>query len=79
MENTSNGSKKLWIGFGIITIISGVILALEKPLIGIPGVIVGIWLVVVNMRKIKSKNRQQDFQDYDFIMDECKKSFKLGF
>jgi uncharacterized membrane protein HdeD (DUF308 family) len=58
MRNTGSGSEKLWIGFGIITIISGVILALEKPLIGIPGTIVGIWLVVVNVRKIKSKNRQ---------------------
>ena len=58
MENKGNGSEKLWIGFGLITIISGVILAFEKALIGIPGAIVGIWLVVVNMRKIKSKNRQ---------------------
>ncbi len=56
MENTGNGSEKLWIGFGIITIISGVILALENPLIGIPGTIVGIWLVVANMKKIKGKN-----------------------
>ncbi len=55
MENTGNGSKKLWIGFGIITIISGIILAFEKPLIGIPGAIVGIWLVVVNTRKITKK------------------------
>jgi uncharacterized membrane protein HdeD (DUF308 family) len=58
MRNTVNGSEKIWIGFGIITLISGVILALEKPLIGIPGTLVGIWLVVVNMQKIKSKNRQ---------------------
>lgn len=58
MENTSKGSEKLWIGFGIITIISGIILAFEKPLIGIPGAIVGIWLVVENMRKIKTNNKQ---------------------
>lgn len=58
MKNTSNGSEKLWIGFGIITIICGVILALEQPLIGIPGSIVGIWLVVANMKKIKAKSGQ---------------------
>ena len=58
MGNTSNGSEKLWIGFGIITIISGVLLALEKPLIGIPGSIIGIWLVVDNMKKIKGKSGQ---------------------
>ncbi|MFT7071550.1 hypothetical protein [Patiriisocius sp. Uisw_017] len=53
IENTGNGSKILGIGFGIITIISGVILALEKPLIEIPGAIIGIWLIVVNIQKIK--------------------------
>ena len=58
MEDTDNGSGKIWIGFGILTIISGILLALEKPLIGIPGSIVGIWLVVNNMKKIKGKNSQ---------------------
>ena len=58
MENNGNGTIKLWIGFGLIAVISGVILVLDKPLIGIPGTFVGIWLVVVNMRKIKSKNKQ---------------------
>ena len=51
MENKGKSSKKLWIGFGIITIISGIILAFEKPLIGVLGVIVGIWLVTVNIKK----------------------------
>lgn len=59
MENTKTGSEKLWIGFGIITIISGVILALQNQyLIGIPGSIVGIWLVLQNMKQIKDKNSQ---------------------
>ena len=53
-----NNSEKLWIGFGIITIICGALLALEKPQIGIPGTIVGIWLVVDNMKHIKGKNGQ---------------------
>lgn len=55
MESTGNGSEKLWIGFGIITIISGILLAFEKPLIGIPGSIVGIWLVVANVKKVKGE------------------------
>lgn len=55
MENKENGPEKLWIGFGIITIICGILLALENPLIGIPGSIVGIWLVVDNMKKLKEK------------------------
>lgn len=42
MENTNTRSEKLWIGFGVITIICGVILALDKPMIGIPGSIVGV-------------------------------------
>ena len=49
---------RLWIGFGIITLISGVILAFDKPLIGIPGSIVGIWLVVANIKKTKDRNSQ---------------------
>ncbi len=54
-KNKGRGYKKLWIGFGIITLISGVILAFDKPLIGIPGSIVGIWLVVANLKKTKDR------------------------
>jgi len=48
--------NKLFIGFGILVIVSGLILAFEKPFIGIPGSIIGVWLVVDNMKKIKNKN-----------------------
>lgn len=59
MENTNTNSKKLWIGFGIITIISGVILAIQgQYMIGIPGSIVGVWLVLQNMKQIKGKNSE---------------------
>lgn len=58
MENTNMSSEKLFIGLGIITIISGVILAFENPLIGIPGSIVGVWLVVQNMKKLKDKKSE---------------------
>lgn len=57
MENTNTNAEKLWIGFGIITIISGVILAFQSQyIIGIPGSIVGVWLVLQNMKQIKNKN-----------------------
>lgn len=56
MDNKHKSSEKLWIGVGIVVTISGVILAFENPLIGIPGALVGIWLVVVNVKKIKGKN-----------------------
>jgi len=58
MENTGNGSAKLWMGFGILTLICGIILAFQNPLIGIPGSIVGIWLIVANMNKFKSNSGQ---------------------
>lgn len=46
-----NKSKKLWIGFGVIILISGIILAFSNPLIGIPGSILGIWLITTNLKK----------------------------
>lgn len=57
MENTF--WDKAFIGFGVIIIISGVLLAIQDQfLIGIPGSIVGIWLVVANMKKLKEKNSE---------------------
>ena len=56
MENSNAVWDKIFIGFGILTIISGVFLVLQNQLlIGIPGSIVGVWLVVTNMKKLKSK------------------------
>ena len=57
MENTSTLSEKLFIGFGIITIISGLYLMIQNQyVIGVPGAIVGIWLVLQNLKQIKEKN-----------------------
>jgi len=55
MENLDNRNEKIFLGFGIITIICGIFLALENPVIGIPGSIVGVWLTADNWKKIKSK------------------------
>ncbi len=56
MKTTNTFWDKAFIGFGIVTIASGVLLAIQDQfLIGIPGSIVGIWLVVANMKKIKEK------------------------
>jgi len=59
MENTGNRSEKLWIGVGIITVISGIGLALSDQYeIGISGSIVGLGLVLQNMKQIKEKNSE---------------------
>ena len=59
MENMNTVWDKVFIGFGIITIISGVMLVLQDQLlVGIAGSIVGVWLVITNMKKIKGKNRE---------------------
>ncbi|MEO1261388.1 MAG: hypothetical protein AAFZ15_21465 [Bacteroidota bacterium] len=56
MENVKKGSEKIFIGFGIITIISGIALIFQKQLlIGIAGSVVGIWLVWQNWKQLKEK------------------------
>ncbi len=55
MEKTNKQSEKIFLGLGIITIISGVFLAFENPTIGIPGSIVGAWITFDNFKKIKEK------------------------
>lgn len=56
MENSNSRSHKIFLGFGVITIICGIALAFENPLIGISGSIVGVWLTVDNWKKIRSKS-----------------------
>jgi len=57
MENTNTRSEKLFIGFGILTVVSGILLVLENNyLIGISGSIVGAGLIFLNMKKLKEKN-----------------------
>ena len=59
MENTNAVWDKIFIGLGIITVISGVLLVFQnQPLIGIPGSIVGVWLVMTNMKKTKVENNE---------------------
>lgn len=50
MENSDNLSEKIFLGFGIITIIAGIFLTFENPMIGIPGSIIGIWLTADNWK-----------------------------
>ena len=54
MKDSDNRNNKFFLGFGILTIICGIALAFENPVIGLPGSIVGVWLTVDNWKKIKS-------------------------
>jgi hypothetical protein len=46
---------KVWIGFGVITILSGIYLAIQGDyVIGICGSAVGVWLIAMNMKNLKS-------------------------
>lgn len=50
---------KIFLGFGVVTIICGILLILEqKYLIGISGSIVGAWLAYQNYVKISNKNNE---------------------
>ena len=58
MEKTNTGPEKLFLGLGIVTVISGIVLILQKQyLIGVSGSIVGIGLVLQNVKKIKNKDK----------------------
>jgi len=57
MEKPNTNSDKLFLGFGILTIISGIALIFEEQyLIGISGSIVGLGLALQNFKKIKNNN-----------------------
>ena len=57
MEKSNTVWDYIFLGFGIITIISGAFLVLDyQYLIGISGSIVGVWLFLTNMKAIKGKN-----------------------
>jgi len=54
MEKNNKTWEKVFLGFGVITVISGIFLFIQKDyLIGISGSIVGIGLVLQNIKKIK--------------------------
>lgn len=49
--------SKLFVGLGVLVIISGIILTAQRQYImGISGTIVGIWLVWQNLKKINKKD-----------------------
>ena len=59
MKNTNTIFEKAFIGFGIVTIISGIFLIIQQQyLIGISGSIVGIWLILLKMNKLKDSNKE---------------------
>jgi len=53
MEKSNHRTEKSFIGLGILATISGILLAFEQPIIGISGAIVGIWLIIDNIKKLK--------------------------
>ena len=56
MKNASTNWDKIFIGFGILTIVSGIYLITQKDyLIGISGSFVGIGLVAMNIAKLKNQ------------------------
>ncbi len=59
MENTNTTSDKIFLGFGILTILSGLYLIVQEDyLIGISGSVVGVWLFLQNWKKIKDKHSE---------------------
>lgn len=64
MENTNNRSNKIWIGFGVITILSGIYLIFSGDyLIGFSGSSVGVLLIYQNMMVIKNGSNESGFED----------------
>jgi len=56
MANSKTNLDKLWIGFGVLTVLAGIYLIISKDyLIGISGSIVGVFLIYLNMQQIKKK------------------------
>ena len=56
MKDTKTSSEKIFIGIGIVTIFSGIALIFQQQyLIGGAGSIVGIWLVLQNLKQLKEK------------------------
>ena len=59
MANKSTLWVKVWIGFGIITVLSGIYLVTQADyVIGISGSIVGIWLIAMNAKHLKSTEQE---------------------
>jgi len=57
LEKINTRPEKIWIAFGIITVLCGIGLAFsDQIMIGISGAIVGMGLTWQNIQKLKSKN-----------------------
>jgi len=57
MAKANKHTPKLFLGFGIITVISGIALAFqEQYVIGIPGALVGVWLIYQNARQLNQRD-----------------------
>jgi len=59
MTNSTSKSDKLFLAFGIITIISGILLIIEKDyLIGVSGSCVGAMIAYQNWVKIRESKKK---------------------
>jgi len=53
MENMSFGNQKLLIGFGAVAVLCGIgLIAVEQFAVGISTLIVGVWLVLENVKQM---------------------------
>lgn len=56
MANISGGSEKLFLGLGVITVLSGILLIFEENyIVGVSGTIVGLGLVFQNLKQLREK------------------------
>lgn len=56
MANISGGSEKLFLGLGVITVLSGILLIFEENyIVGFSGAIVGLGLVFQNIKQLREK------------------------
>ncbi|MEL7159898.1 MAG: hypothetical protein AAFN92_04010 [Bacteroidota bacterium] len=61
MKKSASNTEKFFVGVGIVTVFSGIFLVFEGDyIIGISGSIVGIGLVLMNLKQLKEKRSQQD-------------------
>ncbi|MFK8104745.1 MAG: hypothetical protein AB8G15_19660 [Saprospiraceae bacterium] len=60
MKKETKRAQKMWIGFGILTIICGIGLILSNQyLIGTSGSIVGFWLILQNVQQFKHRDEEE--------------------
>jgi len=59
MANISGGAEKLFLGIGIITVLSGILLIFEENyVVGVSGSIVGLGLVIQNIKRLREKKEK---------------------